>query len=142
MAAIVTLRARLGTNNAWGERCRRRGGGGAFLAAAQQGMFAVDTASAEKMVTAIEQIRARLNDQLRRIEYLKAKDKLGNLPEADAIEARNRLVASGDEQSLAFVLQRFAEALQEAQQALEIGIRNYAQIETQAEQDLRRIGHG
>jgi len=121
------------------------GGGGAFLAAAQQGMFAVDTASAEKMVTAIEQIRASLNDQLERLEYLKEKAKLGNLVEAHAIATRDALVAAGDdghERSLQFVLQRFAETLQEAQHALEISIGNYAELEAQAKQDFRQIGHG
>jgi hypothetical protein len=118
------------------------GGGGAFLAAAQQGMFAVDTASAEKMVTAIEQIRASLNDQLEIARLLKNQVKLGDFGEASAIAGLDRLVASGDEQSLEFVLQRFGEALQEAQQALEISMRNYAELEAQAEQDFRRIGHG
>ena len=116
-------------------------GGGAFLAAAQQGMFAVDTAAGDAMVTSIKQIRERLNDQLMRIEYLKEKARLGELLEAHAIAARDALVAAGDEQSLEFVLQRFAEALQDAQQALEIGIRNYAQVEAQAEQGFWRIDH-
>lgn len=121
------------------------GAGGAFLAAAQQDMFAVDTAAGEKMVMSIEQIRTRLNDQLERIEYLKQKAKLGDFSEAHAIATRDALMAAGDdghERSLQFVPQRFAEALQEAQQALEIGIRNYAQVEAQAEQGFRRIDHG
>lgn len=120
------------------------GGGGAFLAAAQQGTFAVDTASAKKMVTAIEQIRTSLNDQLKRLEYLKEKAKLGDLAEAHAIATRDALVAAGDdghERSLQFVLQRFAETLQKAQHALEISIGNYAELEAQAKQDFRQIGH-
>lgn len=118
------------------------GGGGAFLAAAQQGMFAVDTASAGQMMMSIGQMRDRVNVQLRRIRDLTIEAKLGDLPEARGIAARDRQVASGDKQSLESVLQRFAEALQEAQQALEIGMRNYAELEAQAEQDFRRVDHG
>jgi proline racemase len=77
-------------------------GGGAFLAAAQQGMFAVDMASAKKMVTAIEQIRTSLNDQLEIARLLKNQVKLGDFGEASAIAGLDRLVASGDEQSLDF----------------------------------------
>jgi hypothetical protein len=117
-------------------------GGGAFLAAAQQGMFAVDTESAGQMMMSIGQMRDRVNVQLRRIRDLTIEAKLGDLPEARGIAARDRQVASGDKQSLESVLQRFAEALQEAQQALEIGMRNYVELEAQAEQDFRRVGHG
>jgi hypothetical protein len=119
--------------------------GGAFLAAAQQGMFAVDTASAGRMMLSIRQIQEKLTQQLARIHFLRTDVKLGDLPEAQVIAARDRLVASGDDrdvQSLEFVLQRFREALQEAQQALEVGMRNYTELEAQADQDFRRIGHG
>ena len=117
-------------------------GGGTFLAAAQQGMFAVDTVAAEKMVTSIKQIRTSLHDQLELARLLKNEVKLGDFEEASAIAGLDRLVASGDEQSLEFVLQRFEKTLQDAQQALEIGKRNYAELETQAEQNFRRIDHG
>ncbi|MGQ0773629.1 MAG: hypothetical protein ACT4NY_04280, partial [Pseudonocardiales bacterium] len=49
-------------------------------------------------------------------------------------------VASGDHQSLEYVLERFQERLEEAHQALEIGMRNYEQIEAQAEQNIRSTG--
>ncbi len=117
-------------------------GGGTFLTAAQQGMFAVDTAAGDKMVASIKQIRTSLNVQLENIRYLQYQAKLGDLREAHAIAICDVQVATGDPQSLEFVMQRFAEALQEAQQALEIGMRNYTELEAQAEQDFRRIGHG
>ncbi|MGB6161885.1 MAG: hypothetical protein WCF33_14785 [Pseudonocardiaceae bacterium] len=116
--------------------------GGTFLRAAQQGMFAVDTAAGEKMVASIKQMQDRVNVQLRKLWYLKTEAKLGDLPEAHGIAGLDRLVAAGDEQSLEFVLQRFAETLQEAQQALEISMRNYAELEAQTKQDFRRVGHG
>lgn len=118
------------------------GGGGAFLAAAQQGMFAVDTTSAGQMMMSIRQMQETLNVRLARIHQLRVQAKLGDLPEAQHIAGRNVLVASGDKQSLAFVLERFAEKLEEARQALEIGMRNYAEVEARTEQDLRRMGHG
>ncbi|MGH3811506.1 MAG: hypothetical protein ACRDUV_03475 [Pseudonocardiaceae bacterium] len=116
------------------------GGGGSFLGAAQQGMFAVDTASAGQMMMSIAQMREQLNDRLRRIQFLKTQALLGDLPEARAIADLDALVASGDQQSLEFALRRFAEALEEAHQALELGMRNYEQIEAQAEQGFRGIG--
>jgi hypothetical protein len=122
---------------------QRTGEGSAFLTAMQQGMFAVDTASAGQMMMSIRQILEKLNERLARIHLLKEKARLGDLSEAQAIAGLNVLVASGgDELSLEFVLHRFAERLKEAHQALEIGMRNYAEIEAQAEQDYRRIGHG
>ncbi|MGQ0773370.1 MAG: hypothetical protein ACT4NY_02965, partial [Pseudonocardiales bacterium] len=65
---------------------------------------------------------------------------LGDLPEAKRISELDAEVAAGDHQSLEYVLQRFAEALDEAHQALEIGMRNYEQIEAQAEQGFRGMG--
>ncbi len=118
------------------------GGDGAFLTAAQQGMFAVDTASAEQMLMSIRQMQETLNVRLARIHRLKVQAKLGDLPEAQVVAGRNALVASGDEQSLEFVLQRFAERLEGARQALEIGMRNYAEVEALAEQGFGRIDHG
>jgi hypothetical protein len=120
------------------------GGDGTFLAAAQQGMFAVDTASAEQMMMSIRQMQEKLNIQLERIRQLTIQAELGDLPEAHVVAGRNAQVASGDERSLSleFVLQRFAESLEKAHQALEIGMRNYAEVEARAEQEYRRIGHG
>lgn len=116
-------------------------GASTFLAAAQQGMFAIDMAAGHTMVMSIEQMQATLIDQLEKVKLLKEQQaKLGGLPEAQAIAARDRQVASGDhggEQSLEFVLQRFKEALEEAQQALKIGMSNYAEFEAQAKQKLR-----
>lgn len=118
------------------------GGDGTFLAAAQQGMFAVDTASAGQMMMSIRQMQETLNIQLARIRELTIQTELGDLPEAHVVAGRNVQVASGDEQSLQFVLQRFADSLEEAHQALEIGMRNYAEVEARTEQEYRRMGHG
>ncbi len=116
------------------------GGGGSFVGAAQQGMFAVDTASAGQMMMSIRQMQDKLKDRLRRIDLLKVKAQLGDLLEAQAVADLDVRVASGDQQSLEFALHRFAEALEEAHQALEVGMRNYEQIEAQAELGFRRIG--
>ncbi len=118
------------------------GGGGSFLGAAQQGMFAVDTASAGQMMMSIRQMQDKLSYRLQRIDDLKVKAKLGDLPEAHAIADLDVRVAAGDPQSLEFALLRFRDALEEVHQALEIGMRNYEQIEAQAEQGFRRIGDG
>lgn len=119
------------------------GGGGSFLAAAQQGMFAIDTVAADQMMTSIEQIQESLNERLRRIYYLKRQEAmLGDLPEAQAIAKIDALVASGDPQSLEFVLQRFAEVLDDLHQAVQLGTRNYEQLDAQAAQGFQRIGEG
>jgi len=117
------------------------GGFGKFVGAAQQGKFAVDTGSAREMIMSIGEIRTQLNKQLLRIDLLKTKAKLGDLPEAQRIAELDAEVAAGDQQSLAHVLMRFAEALDEAHQALEIGMRNYEQIEAQTEQGFGGMGH-
>jgi hypothetical protein len=80
--------------------------------------------------------------QLAQIRLLDEKARLGDLPEAQVIAGRNAQVASEGTQSLEFALQRFGERLQEAHQALETSMRNYAEIEARAEQEYRRIGHG
>jgi hypothetical protein len=104
------------------------GGGGSFLAAAQQDMFAIDTVAADQMMTSIKQIQESLNEQLRRILYLETQATLGDLP-----------VASGDQQSLGCVLGRFAEVLDDLHRAVEICMRNYEQDDAQAAQGFRRI---
>jgi hypothetical protein len=116
-------------------------GGGSFLAAAQQGHFAVDTDSAIQMTMSIQQMQKQLDARLKQIDDLKVKARLGDLPEAHAVADLNVKVAAGDHQSLEFALQRFSDALEEARQALEIGMRNYAQVEAQSEQGFRQIGH-
>lgn len=116
------------------------GGFGNFVGAAQQGKFSIDTDSAREMIMSIGQIRTELNVHLAQIRRLKAQAMLGDLPEAQRIAELDAAVASGDHQSLEYVLERFQERLEEAHQALEIGMRNYEQIEAQAEQDIRWAG--
>lgn len=116
---------------------------GNFLRAAQLGGvagFAVDTDSARAMIMSIGDIRTEMNKQLASISYLKRQAKLGDLPEAQVIARLDAEVAAGDLQSLEEVMQRFKERLDEAHQALEIGMRNYEQIEAQNEQDIRWAG--
>ncbi|MGQ0778274.1 MAG: hypothetical protein ACT4NY_28350 [Pseudonocardiales bacterium] len=117
------------------------GGFGTFVGAAQQGKFSIDTNSAHEMIMSIGEIREQLNVQLAQIQRLKVRAKLGDLPEAQAIAKLDAEVAAGDDpQSLEYVMQLFKERLDEAHQALEIGMRNYEQIEAQAEQDIRWAG--
>jgi hypothetical protein len=114
-------------------------GGGSFLAAAQQGMFAIDTVAANQMMASIEQIQESLEERLRRIYDLKTEAMLGDLHEAQAIAKIDTLVAAGDPQSLDFVLRRFTEILNDLHQAVETCTRNYEQVDTQASQGFRRI---
>jgi len=116
---------------------------GKLLGAAQLGGvagFAVDTDSAREMIFSIGEVRKQLQERLARISDLRQQAKLGDLPEARKIAELDAEVASSDHQSLDYALQRFAEALDEADQALEIGMQNYEQIEADAEQNLRRAG--
>ncbi len=116
------------------------GGGGTFLAAAQQGMFAIDTVAAGQMMTSIEQIQESLNERLRRIYHLSRQEiTLGNLLEAQIIAKLDVRVASGDQQSLDFVLQRFSEVLDDLHQAVEFCMRRYEQDDAQAAQRLGGI---
>lgn len=112
---------------------------GTFLAAAQQGMFAIDPVAADQMMTSIKQIRGSLTKRLSRIYDLKTQAMLGDLQEARAIAGLDTLVATGDRQSLDFVLRRFDEMLDHLHQAVEICTRNYEQVDAQAAQGFRRI---
>jgi hypothetical protein len=114
-------------------------GDGTFLAAAQQGMFAVDTTAAEEITASIKQIRESLDERLRLIDYLKTQAMLGDLPEAQAIAMLDTLVAAGDQQSLHFALQRFAVVLDDLHQAVETCMRDYEQNDAQAARVFRRI---
>jgi hypothetical protein len=116
------------------------GGGGTFLGAAQQGMFAIETEAATQMLTSIEQIQENLNQRLRLIHDLKWDEvMLGDMREAQTIAKLDAVVGSGDRQSLDFVLQRLAEVLDDLHHAVEICIRNYQQDDAQAAQGFRRI---
>ncbi len=116
------------------------GGGGTFLAAAQQGMFAIDTVAADQMMTSIKQIQESLTERLMRIHHLKRQEiLLGDLREAQAIAKIDALVAAGDPQSLEFALQRFAEVLDDLHQAVETCMRNYEQDDAEAAQGFRQI---
>jgi hypothetical protein len=115
------------------------GGGGTFLGAAQQGMFAIDTEAATHMMTSIEQIQESLDERRRRIRYLAEQVMLGDLKEAQAIAELDTQVASGGSHSLNDVLRRFSEELDHLHQAVEACIRNYQQDDAQAAQHFRQI---
>jgi hypothetical protein len=113
---------------------------GTFLAAAQQGMFAIDTVAADKMKMSIEQIQESLDELLIQTQHTeRQRVMLGDLREAQAIATLDTSVASGDQQSLDFVLWHFAGVLDDLHQAIEIGTRNYEQVDAQAAQGFRRI---
>lgn len=110
------------------------GGVSGIAAAANEGMFAVDQATGQQMTMSIGRMRTELTRQLSRIDHLKTRAKLGELPEARAIADLDAHVASGDRQSIDFVLQRFAEALEQAHEGVRVGMANYAEVEAQNEQ--------
>lgn len=114
-------------------------GDGTFLAAAQQGMFAIDTVAAEEITASIRQIRGSLTERLMLIQSLKRQEAmLGALPEAKAIATLDALVAAGDQQSLDFALQRFAVVLDDLHQAVESCMRDYEQDDAQAARVFER----
>lgn len=118
------------------------GEGVSFLEAAQQGMFAIDTAAAKQIKQSIAEIQESVTVQLRQINNLKKQGILGDLVEAKAIESRNTLVAIGDSQSLEFVLNRFGEVLDDLDQAVEHCLRNYEQDDAQAARALWQLSAG
>lgn len=115
------------------------GGNGTFLAAAQQGMFAIDTTAAGEITASIRQIQESLARRLMLIYDLKRQEiLLGDLPEAQAIAALDTLVAAGDQQSLDFALQRFTVVLDDLHQAVETCMRDYEQDDAQAARVFER----
>ncbi|MGH3770907.1 MAG: hypothetical protein ACRDRW_05860 [Pseudonocardiaceae bacterium] len=119
------------------------GEGVSFLEAAQQGMFAIDTEAAGQIMKSIEQIKEALAERLMLIHNIKhEKIPLGDLNEAQAIATLDALVASGDQQSLDFVLWRFGVDLDNLCQVVEICMRTYEQVDAQAGQSFPLAGEG
>lgn len=118
---------------------QRAGEGGTFLAAAQHGMFAIDPEAATQLMNSLIEIRGSLIERRMKILYLKKQVMLGDLLEAQAIAKLDAQVASGDQQSLEFALQRFVDVLDHVHQAVESCVRRYEHDDEQAAQAFQRI---
>lgn len=118
---------------------QRAGEGGTFLSAAQHGMFAIDPEAATQLMNSLIEIRGSLIERRMQILYLKKQVMLGDLLEAQAIAKLDAQVASGDQQSLGFALQRFVDVLDHVHQAVESCVRRYEHDDEQAAQAFQRI---
>lgn len=105
------------------------GGIGALAQVASAGGFAIDTATGERMRMSINDMINKLDTRLRQITVLKQRAQLGSLPEAQAVAELDSRVASGDEQSLDHVLLAFRAALVQAEEAVRLGMANYAEVD-------------
>jgi hypothetical protein len=110
-----------------------------LVGAATAGQFAVDHASGEQMILSIGRMRTQLNDVMTKLRALTSEQTpLGTLPEAQHVARQNQLVAAGDQQSAAYVLARFAEALEHAETAVRQGMANYDEVEAAAERSFEQ----
>lgn len=100
-----------------------------LVGSARTGGFGVDLATGERMATSISDMIDRLDQRMRDMERLRRRPQLGDLPEAVAVADLDTLVASGDQQSLEFALQAFRRALVHAEEAVRLGMANYAETE-------------
>lgn len=112
--------------------------GSAFVAAALGGGFAVNTAAAQQMLMSIGQMQLELTRRMKLIDQLVDQAKLGDLEEARFVSKLDTQVAAGGPESLDHAMRRFADALAEAHQAVQIGMKNYAEVEALAAKGFRR----
>jgi len=110
-----------------------------LVGAAAAGQFAVDEASGEQMIFSIRQMRTQLNMVMLNLRRMTVEQTaLGTLPEALHVAHQNELVLSGDQQSAAYVLAKFAEALEHAETAVRQGMANYSEVEAAAERSFQQ----
>jgi hypothetical protein len=109
-----------------------------FTAAAAAGHFAVDQATGQQLVQSLGQMRDQVDQLLLNARHLDRKVQLGELPEALAVSDLNRTVAAGDSQSLIAVLQQFKTSLEQAHQAVQLGMSNYEQVDAQIREAYER----
>jgi len=114
------------------------GGMAAMTYAATQGHFAVDAATGAGLMRSLSQMRDHLNVLLVDARKLDRKTPLGDLPEAHAVSDLNREVAAGDSQSLMSVLLQFRASLEQAHEAVRLGMANYEQVDAQMSEAYRR----
>lgn len=118
------------------------GGMGGLLAAANQGQFAVDPAAGQALGASIADMRAELQMVLAQFDGVDRRVELGDLPEALHVADRNVLVARGDNESAFAVLRQFDAALEAAEQAVQRGMSNYAEVEERSRQEVSGSGAG
>lgn len=106
-------------------------GMGGMAAAAAAGHFAVDPDTGQQLMMSLGQMRDELDSVLASAKRLNRETPLGDLEEARAISELNRQVASGDQQSLVHVLQLFKTSLDQAYEAVRLGMANYQQIDAE-----------
>jgi hypothetical protein len=102
-----------------------------MVQAAASGHFAVDPGTGEQLMMSLGQMLDEVDTVLEKAKYLDREVQLGDLPEARAVAKLNREVAAGDPQSLHDVLQQFKTSLQQAHEAVQRGMTNYAQVDAE-----------
>lgn len=102
-----------------------------MIQAAAAGHFAVDPGTGAELMRSLTQMREHLNVLLTDAHGLARATPLGDLPEALAVSDLNQQVAMGDAQSLIAVLQQFKLSLDQAHEAVRVGMANYEQVEAQ-----------
>jgi hypothetical protein len=79
-----------------------------------------------------------MNELLGKARDLDRETPLGALPEAQAVSDLNQLVAAGDLQSLMPVLRQFHASLEQAQEAVRLGMANYEQVDARMREAYQR----
>jgi hypothetical protein len=114
------------------------GGMAGMTHAAAQGHFAVDSATGAGLMRSLSQMIDHMNVLLRKARGLDRETPLGGLPEAQAVSDLNQLVAAGDLQSLMSVLRQFRTSLEQAHEAVRLGMANYEQVDAQMSEAYQR----
>jgi hypothetical protein len=101
--------------------------------------FAVDLATGQQMIHSIGQMQVDIDVLLDQLNAVEREVNLGDLEEARAVAAFNRMVAGDGEQSARAVLVQFRTSLERAAAAVQQGMINYSEVEAAIEREQQRI---
>jgi hypothetical protein len=102
--------------------------------------FAVDRDTGTNMIRSLSQMQQDVDAMVVRLDRVDREVCLGELEEARAVSAINRMVASGGENSARAVLTQFRESLNAAIVAVQQGMANYQEVEAATEQQQQQLG--
>ncbi|GDY31373.1 hypothetical protein [Gandjariella thermophila] len=107
---------------------------------ANSGGFGLADDAGQALLKAIYNMKDGLNGMRVQLDQVKQDAKLGTSPDAKAMIQRNKLIATGDNQSADYVLSEFDKALTDAEVAIKQAMRNYVDTETGNQRGINRAG--
>lgn len=111
-----------------------------FLATARSGGWAVNDVGGQAILKAVRHGMDEIANVKSRIFHVAQPMKLGTSPDALVMVEFNKLVATGDARSFETNLDLFVEVLTQVEEAVQLAMRNYRNVEDDARQRIQRAG--